>query len=421
MTKKTETIQVKASAPITDPRPASERIAFDAAITEAKKIAADTANSLGIKLLELKNEDHSINVNDQGLPIASVDLEYSVSAFNQLVFDFKILSSSIDIFHLIKKEMRTKIFRFRFKKKNKALVKGSNVIKPKKALITGHFSIPGGGGTFGDVESMEVVAEWLSELGIEYVTASNQEDNVVGPNLLDIDPSEFNVFIFVCGPWYPERSIPALLLQRFQHCVKIGINLTTFTEDNAGFDILLPRDNFREHHADLAINKKQDVLPVVGVLLIERQTAYGSQQRHLYVKKVINEYIRANNVAPLVLDTVIHGNHVGLRSAQEFESLLRKVDVLITNRLHGLVLSVKNKVPVVAIDSIAGGGKLTAQARSLNWPIVIPVEELNANTLDQHVQACLRPNIRAIFDGTEIPVKTSVNSTKQRFFNIFNG
>lgn len=420
MSNKTESIHVKATAPINEADPTSERKAFDMAKAKAKLIASNTADSLGIRLLELKNEVRSTTNNEGGSISASVNLEYTVTAFNQIVFDFKILSSSINIFHLIKKEFRTKMFRFQFNRQLNAFTQPVPNL-PKKALITGHFSIPGGGGTFGDVEAMEVVAEWLTELGIEYITASNQEDKVVGPNLLELDPSDFNVFIFVCGPWYPERAIPAMLLQRFQHCLKIGVNLTTFTEDNAGFDVLLPRDNFREHHADLAISKKQDILPVIGVLIIERQTAYGSQQRHLYVKNVINEYIHTKNVVPLVLDTVIHGNHVGLRSSQEFESLLRKVDVLITNRLHGLVLSVKNKVPVVAIDSIAGGGKLTAQARSLNWPIVIPVEELDIQTLALSVQACLEPNIATIMDGTTTPIQTSINSTKQRFFDIFNG
>ena len=47
-----------------------------------------------------------------------------------------------------------------------------------------------------------------------------------------------------------------------------------------------------------------------------------------------------------------------LRTAEEVESLIARMDVVLTTRLHGLVLALKHGVPVVAIDPIAGGAKL---------------------------------------------------------------
>lgn len=263
---------------------------------------------------------------------------------------------------------------------------------------------------------MEMVCQWLTEARIPYDVASNGEDGVTGPRLLEIDPAKYSIFIFVCGPWYPK--VHALLLEQFSHCLKIGVNLTVAEPGLAGFDALLARDNPQEHRADLAFARQPERLPVVGVLLVERQAAYGSRQRHLYVKKVFEEYLSSGKVVPLHFDTVIFGNQVGLESGAAFESLLRKVDVLITNRLHGLVLGLKNNVPVAAVDSVAGGGKVSAQAKSLGWPVLIPVEELSVETLDETVKKCLGQDMLPLLEAVHRQAAASLSQTKTEFLEL---
>jgi hypothetical protein len=43
---------------------------------------------------------------------------------------------------------------------------------------------------------------------------------------------------------------------------------------------------------------------------------------------------------------------------------MRRVDVLLTNPLHGLVYALHNGVPTIAVDPVAGAAKLAAQARA---------------------------------------------------------
>lgn len=428
MKTKPETISVIASqrVDVETPSASSEQGASDKAIGQAvRKVdesARKTAQALGLRLLDVATMNKSIIDDKSGQALeARVEAEYFVSGFRQSKMDLKLLATTGNLFHLLKKEFSTRWFQLemqmhsRFSSHPVRLVRKPN---PQRALVAGHFSIPGGGGTFGDVEAQEMVCEWLSEAGIEFDVASNLEDGVDGPKLLEIDPAGYGIFIFVCGPWYPYKKIPSMLLKQFAHCIKIGINLTTYEAGNAGFDYLLSRDNLQENRADIAFAKKQAYLPVAGVLLVERQAAYGSRQRHLYVKKIFDEYLSTGQVVPIRLDTVIDHNKVGLKSGREFESLLRKVDVLITNRLHGLVLGLKNSIPVVVVDSVAGGGKVTAQAKALGWPVLIPVEELSVEKLDETVRMCLERDMSPELEKVQQQGHASISKTRGEFLQI---
>lgn len=63
-------------------------------------------------------------------------------------------------------------------------------------------------------------------------------------------------------------------------------------------------------------------------------------------------------------------NAGGLRTSAEIESLIARMDIVVTTRLHDMVLALKNGVPAIAVDPIAGGAKITQQARAINWPIL---------------------------------------------------
>jgi hypothetical protein len=396
--------------------------AIDQAVRKADENARKTAHALGLRLLGVALLNKNIVKDKSGQALeARVEAEYFVSGFHQSKMDLELLATSGNLFHLLRKEFSTRWFQLQMQicsRSSDQPVALAGKSSSQRALVAGHFSIPGGGGTFGDVEAQEMVCEWLSEAGIEFDVAANIEDGVKGPKLVDIDPAEYGIFIFVCGPWYPHKKIPSMLLKKFAHCLKIGINLTTYEAGNAGFDYLLARNSLQENRADLAFAKKQAYLPVVGVLLVERQAAYGFRQRHLYVKKIFDEYLATSQVVPIWLDTVIDHNKVGLKSGREFESLIRKVDILITNRLHGLVLGLKNSVRVVAVDSIAGGGKVTAQAKALGWPMLISVEELSVEKLDETVRMCLGRDMSPELKKTHQQGYASISTTKGELVQI---
>lgn len=392
---------------------------------KADASAHKVATSLGMRLLGI----HSLNENvleAESMPgkktiEAFVDIEYRVSGFHQAQIDFKMVQQSRNLYQLLKKELSTQWFLFKlwsfshFHYKDKERLPGS---KPYRALVVGHFSIPGGGGTFGDIEAQELVCTWLSEAQIEFDVASNTEDGVTGLKIEQVDERKYGIFIFVCGPWYPHKAIPSLLLKKFSHCLKIGVNLTTYEHGTSDFDYLLARDNPDEVNVDIAFANKVNLLPVVGIALVERQAAYGKQQRHLYVKQIIHEYLESDEVAPIWLDTIAHNNKAGIKNSRQFESIIRKADIIITNRLHGLVLGLKNSVPVIVIDAVAGGGKVTAQAKVLGWPLLIPAEALTVEKLRETVRMCLKTENSLDIQKTQQRAFSSVEHTKDQFLNI---
>lgn len=353
---------------------------------------------------------------------ARVEIEYRVSGFSQARVDLMTLRSAPGhVPHLLRKELSTRWFRLAFGLKSRLARKSKGLTAAPastRALVAGHFSIPGGGGTFGDLEAKEMVCRWLSEANIEFDVASNNEDGFDGLKLDLVDETHYGIFIFVCGPWYPQQSVPSMLLAKFGHCVKIGVNLTVFGPGNAGFDYLLSRDSPTEMRADIAFARQEELLPVVGVLLVERQKAYGIRQRHGYVKQIITEYIETGEAAPVWLDTNANHNLMGIKTSRQFESILRRTDVVITNRLHGLVLSLKNSVPVIAIDAVSGGGKVTAQAKSLGWPLLIEAEDLSVDKLRQSVRTCLDSRMVSEVQQAQRQAQASIANTKNQFIDI---
>ncbi|PKN91991.1 MAG: hypothetical protein CVU44_17005 [Chloroflexi bacterium HGW-Chloroflexi-6] len=414
MEKQTETIRVVATQQEDAGR---ETQAVEKATVRADIKAQKVAASLGVRLLERVSLETKMDLDAAAKRVtARAEAVYRASAFSQARLDLRLVGWET-LKQFLRKEFAARWFQFRFKRLPGP--EADSAARPvRRALVAGHFSIPGGGGTFGDIEAQEKVCEWLSETGIPFDVASNFEDGIDGVWLEQVNPAEYAIFIFVCGPWYPQKAIPAMLLQRFGHCLKIGVNLTVAQPGQAGFDFLLARDNPNEIRADIAFGRKVEALPVVGVLLVERQAAYGSRQRHLYVRQIFEEYLKTAQVVPIWLDTIVYGNKVGLQSGRQFESLLRKVDVLITNRLHGLVLGLKNAVPVVAVDSIAGGGKVTAQAKALGWPVLIPVEELDVEKLAETVQMCFERGMASELEQTHQQGLASIDRTRAEFEKI---
>lgn len=390
---------------------------------EAQVNAQKVADAMVVRLLEQVRVSESITDEAGSSPgcrlmVARVELEYRTSKFSQARVDLKMLSRPANLPALFTKAVALKKFMLQYRANVPTGSQPAGLALPRRALVAGHFSIPGGGGTFGDIEAKDKVCEWLSQAGIEYDVAANPEDGVTGLALTGLDERAYGIFIFVCGPWYPHRKIFATLLKRFGHCLKIGINLTTFEPGNNGFDYLLARDQGQEQHTDLAFGRKVDYLPVVGVLLVGRQSAYGARQRHDYVARTIDEFLTTREVAPVFLDTNAAYNKAGIRNNGQFESIVRKLDAVLTNRLHGLVLGLKNAVPVIAIDAVAGGGKVSAQAAALGWPLLIPAEGLSVEQIRRGLRQCLDGTFGPELISVQKRASASLEQRRKQFLDI---
>jgi hypothetical protein len=181
--------------------------------------------------------------------------------------------------------------------------------------------------------------------------------------------------------------LEALLLTRFRHCKLIGVNLSMAVplEQWDPFDLLLERDSARRTRPDIVFLSRQTSVPVVGVCLVEPHEGALDQIANAAIARLTS----SREMAVVNIDTRLDQNSAGLRNPSEVEALIARMDVLITTRLHGTVLALKNGVPVIAIDPISGGAKIRRQAEAIRWPVVFTADALKDEELLQALRYCL--------------------------------
>lgn len=270
--------------------------------------------------------------------------------------------------------------------------------RARRALVTGHLS------TVGDLEVLHVVEDRLRRRGVPFVVTPFSQGRVgMDPSWVpadSLDPADFTHLIVVCGPYAPDYpgKYP-WIFGRFRHCVHVGVNLTMVAPltDCDPFDALLERDSDRTVRPDLAFLREAGRVPVIGLCLARPQREYGARQRHEQAAGRLRALLRRAGAAVIELDTVVprSANRVGIGSDAEFESIAARLDAMVTTRLHGMVLALKNDVPVLAVDAIAGRDKVTRQAEVLGWPEVHAIDAVTDADLDAALLRVLHPRARA--------------------------
>ena len=303
----------------------------------------------------------------------------------------------------------------------------------RRTLVTGWFSFSGLGATAGDLLAMEVACSWLADAGMAFDVAL---EPVLGSppagasvDWRQVDPGAYSHLLFVCGPFYAgrrllrvlprwgveglvgagptlrrvglrriDRIVLELLIRRFERCRQIGLDVSMLGAPGTDhpFATLLQRDGATgPTRADIALAAEGPRVPVVGLVLVEHQAEYAGAGRHAEVDRAIEVLLQGRHVARVRIDTRLDPpNAGGLRSAAEVESLIARMDVVLTTRMHGAVLALKHGVPAVVVDPVAGGAKVTRQMSVLGWPHVVAADSLGGDALGRTLDACLEPDAR---------------------------
>jgi hypothetical protein len=264
-----------------------------------------------------------------------------------------------------------------------------------RVLVAGWFSFEGMGATVGDLLARDVVVEWLAGAGIG-VDIALAEPFGDGPDWRTLPSEIYAAVVFVCGPFGNGPPLTPFL-ERFGGRRLIGIDLTMLESPSIWnpFELLLERDSDRHVRPDLAFAAPYRTVPLVGVFQVHRQREYGSRGRHAAVREAIGRLFDRHTLARLDLDTRLDlPNPVG-RTPEAIESVVRRMDVIVTSRLHGLVLALRHGVPALALDPIAGGAKLSRQASAVGWTASLRPEELSDEAVDRAFSYCLSAEARA--------------------------
>lgn len=299
--------------------------------------------------------------------------------------------------------------------------------QPDRTLVTGWFSFPGMGATAGDLLALDVSRTWLSDAGMSFDVAL---DRRVGPGVdwRRAPPAAYSHLLFVCGPFYArrrllrvlprsgatalarsapllrwvglgcvDRIVLELLVRRFDRCHQIGLDLSMLGPKGSWhpFDALVQRDGADgPARADIALAHQASPVPVVGVLLVERP-GHGDQAHHAAAEQAIEDLLAGRELAVVRIDTRLdRPNPGGLRTAAEVESLIARMDVVVTTRMHGAVLALKHGVPAVVVDTVPGGGKVSSQMSVLGWPHLLGAGTVDPGALSRALDACLEPEAR---------------------------
>ena len=267
-------------------------------------------------------------------------------------------------------------------------------LRHRRVLITGWFSVPHQGATAGDIRAGELVRDWAAGAGMR-VDMAMAEPFTGGVRLDEVNPRRYDAVVVVCGPVAPDMPINQII-ERFRGRPLVGVNLSVlrpldewdpwtalFARDGAG---TLP---------DLTLAAPVGDVPVVGRIQVHVQGEYEAADPGA-AHAAFDRLLARREAAAVAIDTRLDVNAGGLRTALEVDALITRMDVVLTTRLHGMVLALRAGVPAVVVDAVPGGAKVIAQARTLGWPHAFVVDELDDARLAAAYEACLRPEARSL-------------------------
>lgn len=263
-----------------------------------------------------------------------------------------------------------------------------------RVLLAGWYSFGRMGATAGDLLVRDVVGSWLVAAGIPYDIAV-AEPFEGGLDWRQADPRQYSHLLFACGPL--GNGWPAAdLLERYRDCRLVALDVSMLEPLAVWnpFDLLIERDSDRAARPDLAIAAETSPLPLCGVVQVHKQKEY-SHGLHEAADVAIRDLLDSRDVVPVPIDTRLDINATGLRSPAQVESLIARMDMVLTTRLHGLVLALKHGVPALAIDPIPGGAKVRRQAEVLGWPLVFASDQMDWRGLQDAFDCCLGEAARA--------------------------
>jgi len=284
-----------------------------------------------------------------------------------------------------------------------------------KCLVAGWFSFEQMGASAGDLLARDLACEWLERAGFLYDIALAPPFRG-GVDWRFADPKTYSHVLFVCGPFGNGEPITEFL-SHFSGCSVIGLNVTMLESLDIWnpFDVLFERDSSATSRPDITFLSPKSQVPVVGTVLIDTQPEYKEKDLRLSANEAITKLVASREMATVPIDTRLDINRTSLRSPAEVESLIAAMDLVLTTRLHGLVLALKNGVPAIAIDSVSGGAKIKRQAESIGWPIVFTVDSIPEETLLEAFGYCLTEDARKTAIKCKDKAAVMIRKTREEF------
>lgn len=279
-----------------------------------------------------------------------------------------------------------------------------------KILVTWYGAFKNNG-TIGDYLAVKSLTHFLDEKKYDFDCACYKHFDELKGNIVSletINDKEYTVIIFCCGPILKVHENLNKLFTRFETITKIGVGVSLFPKDHFNyynpFDFVLAREHGERTYEDIAILAEQDVIPKrhnrkipkVGLILRNSQEEYGQENCKWELANSIlmklAQFITRDTKKSIIRSLwsffnkkiIFIDNHLetsGL-TPKKIESRYNDCDIILTTRFHGAILSIRNTIPVIAIDQILSGGKVFNMIHETGYPFVWKVNEVNPEELE---------------------------------------
>ena len=300
---------------------------------------------------------------------------------------------------------------------------------PKKFLVTWWGSLERGGETAGDLLAVLAVVKELEKANFNYDVASiyhyKELRNIV--DWRDVNASDYNVLIFVCGPLIADSQPFQELMRRFSHCRTIAVGVSILPKSSPSyfnlFQITLARDGLDKTYFDIALSQTSDFYnnsknfreeressPLIGLCFRGAQREYMNENcLSTKIEDTVDDYIKFNQYNFEYIDTKLNDT---CRNPYEIYNLFSKYDVVVTTRLHGALFCIGNCTPFIAIDQIIGGAKLSSLFNKLEYPFVYRGEDINRKKIEEIFNPLLnKENVYEILLRTrEVAIHNSIQT-----------
>lgn len=185
---------------------------------------------------------------------------------------------------------------------------------------------------------------------------------------------DFSALVYVCGPL---QRLARTIAERFPRlpAIAVGVSVIENNDATALYPHILARDGPLEASFDLALAdigyphlrlEPHHRMPGLGLCLVGPQSEYGHRDHETQFTNRMGEIL---SILPYrrrhLLSTLVRRGPLPYISELELQS----ATTVITNRLHGALVSIYHRRPVVAIDKISSGAKVSRVLRRIDWPV----------------------------------------------------
>lgn len=189
-----------------------------------------------------------------------------------------------------------------------------------------------------------------------------------------VNRRSYSTMIFVCGPFGRNNEI---LFAPFEGIKRLAVGISVLegyppqrladawhvrdAAEGGSFDLALADIGYPHLHAPLASRRAGQV----SLCLVGAQSEYGADGGHAEARKAILGALRGR---PRVRINTLLAMDRPLPESVELD--VQASEVMVTTRLHGSLISIFHEVPLLAVDQVRGGAKVTRLMNILGHPVV---------------------------------------------------